>query len=246
MCAPLQTNYFERKTPPTSATDLTPGNYKQQLTELVIAEMEYRSQELTGFTLRNEKLTHDTTTSPHETNLYMINVPGLIEQRPFVELNDVVIVRDNLDTDRQYHAVVFSINRAAGKLFLRMPPEWAARRKTESTCVIRFTLKTLPYREQIRAVEVFGNLLIAVPASVYYRQILFPRASDLPMMPMQRMDLAILECVANDPIQMNGCTLNHEQTMAVMDILNGVSNPVPYIILGPPGTGKVSLSGVLR
>ena len=88
---------------------------------------------------------------------------------------------------------------------------------------IQFTYNRLTVKMEHRACE-----RIASVTRKEMRQVLFPQQESL----VQRGE------IDSQVRSFYDRTLNSEQQQAVQKILSGSSRPAPYLVFGPPGTGK--------
>lgn len=91
---------------------------------------------------------------------------------------------------------------------------------------VRFTVTRYPFFVQHRAFDLLKTSTIDNK--------LFPEARNCDIGPKLLTVKALEEIEFINP-DIRG---NEEQKQAVLNILNGTSQPAPYIIFGPPGTGK--------
>ncbi|XP_013408833.1 putative helicase MOV-10 [Lingula anatina] len=158
--------------------------------------------------------------------LLVLKVPGLAENRPSILKGDWLFVREYKSNgqleDREYKGYVHQVmlNEVALGFSNKLLENFIPGKKFS----VRFTFGRLPLRVQHRAVALadehsLEDLLFPVAERACKWGTIIPVDSDLRFYDRQ------LES-------------NAEQRQAVVHIVAGTSRPVPYLIFGPPGTGK--------
>ncbi|XP_063226708.1 putative helicase mov-10-B.2 [Bacillus rossius redtenbacheri] len=156
-----------------------------------------------------------------------LKVPGLAEKRPSVLKGDKILIRecfeDDLVSKVQYEAYVAEVHDECVWL-AGIDDEMFTRIKNNEDMKfdIRFEFNRFPIFLMHRATELIEK--------ENFMAVLFPEASEL--IGPRKIDVENLEFFNNQVMY------NSEQSTAVKNILKGTSRPAPYIIFGPPGTGK--------
>uniref|UniRef100_A0A672QYS9 RNA helicase n=1 Tax=Sinocyclocheilus grahami TaxID=75366 RepID=A0A672QYS9_SINGR len=147
--------------------------------------------------------------------LLILKVPGVAENRPSVLRGDTLNVC--LSEDRNQPITVYQgyvhrveLDRVKLGFSKKLLQKFVSNMKFD----VEFNINRFPIRLQHRAVELAGQVLILTLC--FYQNFLCLSSS------MFNKDLE------NNP----------EQKAAVQHILSGTSKPAPYLIFGPPGTGK--------
>eukprot|EP00026_Physarum_polycephalum_P000193 Phypoly_transcript_00193.p1 GENE.Phypoly_transcript_00193~~Phypoly_transcript_00193.p1 ORF type:complete len:940 (+),score=127.19 Phypoly_transcript_00193:1526-4345(+) len=151
---------------------------------------------------------------------YILKVPGLAENRPSVLKGDSVFLKFG---GTEYEGVVHVVNleNVSLRFSKRFDPVFNPAQKYD----VRFSFKRVPLRRMHEAVHQTGSQRdypINPP-------ILFPADN--------MADVAPILALANGLNPINR-SLNQQQLRAVAAIMIGSSGPSPYIVFGPPGTGK--------
>ncbi|RMZ91827.1 hypothetical protein DV736_g928, partial [Chaetothyriales sp. CBS 134916] len=182
--------------------------------------------------------------------LYQIQVPGLRENSPRVDLGDIILVRPlsalpsavaAQESKRwrqhlqhlgirhpaflgiEYRAIVWSVHRASETTLLRidthahLPP----------TANLRFVVQSQIIESPLRAVQ---RIHRGLAVSNLLKSMLFPEKADAVI--QTKLSPARFE------IDWEDRSLNFEQQKAVAAIIADRYGSVPYLISGPPGTGK--------
>ena len=184
------------------------------------------------------------------TSLYSLHVPGLRELSLRIDVGDVVqlrqirfnqqeeilsgsLIRDaagnpiNLPRkhDTQHNSIVWVIDRFKEELSLRID------NLTPRSMLFnaKFTTQSSRFKAMYNAVITTQNAL-STSNDCWMRSMLFPQASD----GYYQKSLNRRE----HNLDLHDELLNYEQSRAVATVVNENYGPVPYIISGPPGTGK--------
>ena len=159
-----------------------------------------------------------------------LRVPGLAEARPSVMRGDKVLVRGS-STSRQYEGVVHGVELET--LILRFAPRFHDDHVANQKYHTRFTLRRSPM--------LLAHAALGAPPTA---EVLFP--TSLPA-GASAAALAALEQAPLLDLQRcrHATALNERQKLAVKGALYTGESPAariqaPYIIFGPPGTGKTS------
>ncbi|XP_030077500.1 helicase MOV-10, partial [Microcaecilia unicolor] len=155
--------------------------------------------------------------------LLVLEVPGVAENRPSVLRGDHLFVTHAEERGRQniihYKGYVHAVELEKVKLGFseNLLNTFVDNMKFDVT----FTFSRLPLMLQHRAVQlaVENNLKDVLFPSFSYGESILPPEKELRLFDRK------LE-------------MNHEQRTAVQQIVSGCSRPAPYLIFGPPGTGK--------
>lgn len=231
---------------PDRQTPVKPQHYQDRFIALLREELAALDQRLLSYSLYNH---HIVMWDPHQL-LFEVNVPGLRENSPRVDLGDIVLVRpitltyppvvlsqnkvwrDYMQKKGQchpafegteYRAVVWSLNRAKEAVFLRIDNGG----KRPQTANFKFILqgpKTIPLLSAVQSVNA------ALRSSDTLRSMLFPQRSDACMQTKLS--------AASFGIDWRDASLNFEQQKAGAAVVADRYGTVPYLISGPPGTGK--------
>ncbi|XP_041975066.1 probable RNA helicase armi [Aricia agestis] len=149
-----------------------------------------------------------------------IEIPGLAERRPSLIKGDRALVKDAWDKEaRQYEGFVHEIR--GNLVLMKFNPQFQSS-YSGSDVSIEFHFSRTIYRRAHHSI----NLAISNLGS----DILFPSKLKL------RLPQVTDEAIEN--IKWYNNNLNSNQKAAVTNILRGECRPLPYIIFGPPGTGK--------
>lgn len=151
---------------------------------------------------------------PHKSH-HWLEVPGLAEKRPSVMLGDRILVRKRAgEAGHWYEGRVYDIQQI--RIDIRLPKK--AKITAADPCDVRFKLNRVPLQRQHQA-------LLMTPPS----RILFPKPSDIltPAVP------TTLRTFFNPLV-----AANPRQKLAVESILSRPPGSPPFIVFGPPGTGK--------
>nr|XP_015813931.1 putative helicase mov-10-B.1 isoform X1 [Nothobranchius furzeri] len=188
-------------------------NYARRFHLLLHLEEAQMEVDIQNYDLHNQTMTQD----PTNKNLLVIKVPGVAENRPSVLRGDCLKVTRCDDKSIVYKGLVHKVELDRVKLgFSKKLLECFI---TNMKFDVEFTLNKLTLNLQHRAVDLAEKHQL--------RAVLFPSG-------------AAVSSVSLPELRMFNRQLekNPEQSRAVRQIVAGSSKPAPYIIFGPPGTGK--------
>ncbi len=236
----------------TSPESLTRGNYGAYFWEALQNEVSAEAAELRASNIfaatfeLQDPLRH----------LFRVKVPGLRENSPRIEIGDIVLVRplfhrsDAPELTKywiavgggrekglcapafagvEFNAVVWGVARPKEEIFLRVDG------LGQLNCNIMFAVqehRIIPIARSITSTaESLRASRSATVNSAWLSRMLFPMQSDAAV------QLTLPKGTFSD---MNWVDeqLNYEQQKAINAVLNSSYGSVPYLISGPPGTGK--------
>ncbi|XP_033097182.1 putative helicase MOV-10 [Anneissia japonica] len=192
---------------------LTSKNYAEKFSTLLHIEERQMALDILQYSMEDAIMTPD-----KNRRLLKLNVPGLAENRPSVLKGDHLFA--TLSVGERYkgyvHRVemedlVLGFNSSLVKVYIR-----------NSKFKIDFTFNRRPLMLQHRAV------MQAIPNGL--KHVLFPK----------KITAAKATLLNNATITFFNRDIknNAEQSEAVRHITKGSSRPAPYLVFGPPGTGK--------
>ncbi|GKY99097.1 hypothetical protein MPSEU_000865200 [Mayamaea pseudoterrestris] len=159
-----------------------------------------------------------------EGNMFVLRVPGLAESRPSVLRGDVIEInwKDQVYRGRVQRTRELEVVLQFAQSFQRMFNESLDR------VDVRFTFSRMAYRTSHAGCNMARETMKT--------DLLFPAPSHVKQ-------ISAAACPRKEPYPLNkwmwaNPSLNDEQKMAVQQIVRGSMRPLPYIIFGPPGTGK--------
>jgi len=153
-----------------------------------------------------------------DSKLLSLEVPGLAEKRPSVLRNDSVCVMIDGDNSVKYEGVVHFVNEK--DVCLGFHKSLRDKFLDNMKFKVEFQYNRYNQRLQHRALEMIRN-----HGGVDH---LFPR----------KHTTVPLKNVTITSWYNHHLKTNPEQQQAVQNIVSGTSYPAPYLIFGPPGTGK--------
>ncbi|KAM4741443.1 putative helicase mov-10-B.1 isoform 2-T3 [Anableps anableps] len=191
-------------------------NYSRRFHLLLHLEEIQMEEDIKNYDLHNQTMTID----QNNRKLLILKVPGVAENRPSVLRGDCLRVRKSGNTASSmtvYTGYVYKVELDRVKLGFskRLLDTFITDMKFD----VEFTINRLTMKLQHRAVE------LAVKHEL--GEVLFP--SDTAASSVSVTKLSMLNRQLEN---------NPEQRNAVQHIIAGSSKPAPYIIFGPPGTGK--------
>ncbi|NWS21015.1 SDE3 helicase, partial [Pachyramphus minor] len=195
---------------------LQADNYHQKFQLLLYLEEIQMEVDIRRYDMQDVTMVQDR-------GLLVLNVPGVAENRPSVLRGDHLFA--HLSSERncspllQYKGYVHSVE--LDKVKLGFSPKMLSKFVNNLKFDVTFTFNRLPLQVQHRAV------VLAMRRGL--SSLLFPSAScHMSLFP--------------GPFQPRWfdrkLQANKEQCRAVTQIVTGMSRPAPYLIFGPPGTGK--------
>ncbi|KYO27871.1 helicase MOV-10 [Alligator mississippiensis] len=195
------------------------GNYMEKFQLLLHLEEVQMEVDIRRYDLQNTPMVHDSDNK----RLLVLKVPGVAENRPSVLRGDHLFATLSSERGRrglvQYKGYVHRVELERVKLGFS---------KGLLDCFVNnllfdvtFTFNRLPLRVQHRAVQ------LATKQDL--KDVLFPSFSA---------EMSFLQDGAQLRLFDRSLESNKEQCEAVRGIVSGLSRPAPYLIFGPPGTGK--------
>ena len=190
---------------------LTADNYTEYWNFLLHCERWQEERDIRYFDMRGVMINID-----RNSGEFSLEVPGLAESRPSVLKGDKLYVRESGDGMVEYEGCVVMVGSKHVNLIFsdKIKPKVMQRKLWD----VRFSFSPFSYENMHRAVKLSSQL----------PQMLFPSAASFP----PTTSTPVIECF-DDRIRNNP-----EQLEAVEAIVAGKSGPVPFIVFGPPGTGK--------
>ncbi|XP_059904426.1 putative helicase mov-10-B.2 [Gadus macrocephalus] len=199
---------------------LTMENYCERFELLLYLEELQMLNDIKRYNIPNKDREHATMSKdPGNKKLLVLQVPGVAENRPSVLTGDRILVCPIGDNREKYCGYVHAVNLDQVKL--GFSSKLLDRFIDGMQFSVEFTVSRLPMRLQHRAAEMakkhgMGGVLFPNGPP--------PLETD-PKLPSLRLFDRKLEG-------------NPEQYKAVQHIVAGSSKPAPYLVFGPPGTGK--------
>ncbi|PFX21336.1 putative helicase MOV-10 [Stylophora pistillata] len=159
----------------------------------------------------------------------ILKVPGLAENRPSVVRGDQILVRmkDNKGQleKEEYQGFVHILG--LNDVHLKFSPKFHTKYIMGMKLNVRFTFNRTPLKLMHRALEI-GFQMIEEETQVASLRLAVGTHLD-PFLQGSELDFSFFDAKLQD---------NKEQEQAVKNIVAGTSRPVPYLVFGPPGTGK--------
>ncbi|KAJ8920489.1 hypothetical protein NQ315_005358 [Exocentrus adspersus] len=151
-----------------------------------------------------------------------LEVPGLAEKRPSLIIGDLIDIRLHKN-NKAYRGVIRVINDKTVYIdYVSYELVDSIRENPNIDLDVRFVLNRLPLERMHKAVD-----------QVHFQHI----PSVFPEKDRKQIQSELNSIRDTEFINESICT-NHEQKTAVINIVNGTSGCSPYIVFGPPGTGK--------
>ncbi|KAI3408241.1 uncharacterized protein J3R85_020417, partial [Psidium guajava] len=207
----LRELFMNNQVPDVLDEGLTTENYSAYFNALVIIEELHLEKEMRRHNMECVQMTRK------PARLLSLAVPGLAEKRPSLLQGDIVLVK--LAYEVADHTVPYEgkIQRVeADEVLLRFADEFHDRHLNKNFYSVQFACNRVNMRrlyQAIEAAELLGN------------EMLFPTVST---------GRRLIEDACFVPFTSN---LNEEQRRCIQMIL-GCKGAPPYVIFGPPGTGK--------
>ncbi|XP_036198908.1 helicase MOV-10 isoform X2 [Myotis myotis] len=202
-------------------TSLKCRNYQRKFQLLLHLEELQMEHDIRHYDLESVPMNLDSVSQ--NPKLLMLEVPGVAESRPSVLRGDhlfAVLCSEAQQKDPiTYKGFVHRVELDCVKL--SFSPSLLDRFVDGLTFKVSFTFNRQPLRVQHRALELTGRHLLWPT--------LFPEASrGIPRLPSD----------VTFKLYDRSLESNPEQFQAMKHIVMGTTRPAPYIIFGPPGTGK--------
>ncbi|XP_051758530.1 putative helicase mov-10-B.1 isoform X2 [Ctenopharyngodon idella] len=198
-------------------SDLSFLNYNKRFDLLLYLEEDQMRLDIKRYNKKDVSMKKD-----QDRRLLVLELPGVSENRPSVLRGDHLLLTKseevNFSTVTKYKGYVHRVELDQVKLGFsrRLLDGFIDNMKFH----VEFTVNRLPLRLQHRAVHK------AVQHDL--RDVLFPVGSRT-ISPVSPPALRLFD---------QQLEKNHEQKTAVCNIVAGTSKPAPYLVFGPPGTGK--------
>ncbi|XP_062921482.1 putative helicase MOV-10 isoform X2 [Mobula hypostoma] len=190
-------------------------NYDERFSLLLHLEEIQMEVDITRYNMENVAMTRDG-------RLLVLKVPGVAENRPSVLRGDHLLVSKSDSREQpitRYKGYVHHVELDQVKLGFsqKLLDDFINKMKFN----VMFTFNRFPIRMQHRAVY--------LAKSNGLKNVLFPTSSNNNCIHPLEQRLSFYDrCLEDNP----------EQARAVRCIVAGISRPAPYLIFGPPGTGK--------
>ncbi|KAK7102225.1 putative helicase mov-10-B.1 isoform X2 [Littorina saxatilis] len=202
---------------------LTVNNYQKRFEALLYLEEHQTTVDMEMYFMEKVRL------QKHgRGNLLSLEVPGLAENRPSVLKGDHLYVRKYVGpgeySRKEYQGIVHEVQQT--RVFLGFSRNFVDSFYEGLEFCVRFTVNRLPMRLQHRA------LSLKEPEESDLENILFPTEDTARTHGLLLPQDTVLRFYSRSPPP------NPEQERAIRHIVLGTSRPAPYIIFGPPGTGK--------
>ncbi|XP_075415581.1 helicase MOV-10 [Tenrec ecaudatus] len=202
-------------------TALKSRNYEAKLRLLLHLEELQMEHDIRAYDLESVPMTLD----PGNQNprLLTLEVPGVAESRPSVLRGDHLFALLSSETNQEdpvtYKGFVHKVE--LDRVKLSFSTSLLSRFVDGLTFKVNFTFNRQPLRVQHRALELTGRWPLW--------PMLFPEAAR---------EIPLLSSDVQLKLYDRNLESNPEQLQALKHILVGTTRPAPYIIFGPPGTGK--------
>ncbi|XP_043859479.1 helicase MOV-10 [Dromiciops gliroides] len=201
-------------------TPLSWKNYEEKFCLLLHLEELQMEQDIRRYDLEAVPMVWDP--KDRDPPLLTLQVPGVAENRPSVLRGDhlfAIVTSDQGQDVITYKGFVHRVE--LDRVKLSFSPGLLNRFVNGMTFKVTFTFNRQPLRVQHRALELAGPNML--------EPLLFPSSPrGIPLLP-PKLQLTLYD---------RNLESNPEQLQAVRHIVLGTSRPTPYIIFGPPGTGK--------
>ena len=199
------------------AQQMTMDNYVQRFQTLLWVEEAQQTLEMRKYDMYDVMLAK-------KEDFFLLEIPGLAEGRPSLLRGDRLFVRS--DQRASYYEGYIHEVRERDILFKLH--EYLHRSQLDG---LRFTIQFLSSRTPFRRCH-HGVTQYRDQAQV--RQMIFPTVQTgnlpAPLIPIKETSEDEFPCFMTN--------LNQSQRRAVMNVLRAQSRPAPYLMFGPPGTGK--------
>jgi putative helicase MOV10L1 len=193
---------------PVLREQLTLRNYEQKFTTLIQLEEVEFDVNLKAYDMDNK-------TMSRKSGFLVLDVPGLAEGRPSLLVGDSAICRLRGPGNKKFEGCIHVVEK--DDIFLKFNESFD-KSYTGDPVNVTFKVSRTTIRRNHYAIE---NAKKLDPVVLFPQQISFLNTAPLPT-----------------PIKWVNPVLNDRQKKAVEWILCGEARPAPYIIFGPPGTGK--------
>ncbi|GAA6222733.1 putative helicase mov-10-B.2 isoform X1 [Lates japonicus] len=195
-------------------------NYTEKMQLLLYLEELQMEVDIKKYNIPNNDREYATMVrDPVNKKLLVLEVPGVSENRPSVLRGDKLLVCPIGEKGVKYCGYVHSVQLDSVKL--GFSSQLLDRFIDGMKFSVEFTVNRLTLRLQYRAAELAATNRLG--------KVLFPAA---PTYASQQTELPNLRLFDS---KLEG---NREQSQAVQHIVAGSSKPAPYLVFGPPGTGK--------
>ena len=194
---------------------LDPANYAERFQLLLHCEQWQEEKDIMGYDMEAVELRLE-----RSSGLVVLEVPGLQEGRPTVLKGDKLYLRESggnrlVEFEGYVHQV------GGTDVWLGCSDRLVAKLQPGAAWDVRFTVSDHPARHMHRAVKLAQTTSLTAGC-------LFPTAACL----ATKASRPTLACFNTE------VATNPEQRAAVQAIVSGLSGAAPYIVFGPPGTGK--------
>ncbi|XP_015197664.2 putative helicase mov-10-B.1 [Lepisosteus oculatus] len=193
-------------------------NYSKRFQLLLHLEEIQMEVDIKKYDMEGQTMTED----PQNKKLLILHVPGVAENRPSVLRGDHLLVSksdDHVEPITKYKGYVYKVELERVKLGFsqKLLHMFIPNMKFD----VSFTFNRMPLKLQHRAVEMANKNGLG--------KVLFPTASEAPDQNLPDLRARLFD---------QNLESNPEQYRAVQCIVAGVSKPAPFLVFGPPGTGK--------
>ncbi|XP_034028358.1 putative helicase mov-10-B.2 isoform X2 [Thalassophryne amazonica] len=195
-------------------------NYVKKFKLMLFLEKLQMDMDIMKYNIPNSKKEYATIVRDKvDKNLFIMEVPGLSENHPSVLQGNTLWVALLGETcGKKYKATVESVQ--LDNLKLKFSGELPHGPLESMKFTIKFEYNHVTLHHQHRAVKLVTEFSL--------QPVLFPDVCNSKRKP-QPPQLRLFDTMLNN---------NWEQYEAVQHIVNGSSKPAPYLVFGPPGTGK--------